>query len=162
MNDHIVVSDLRVHRPRDKEQLIQQLQVSHDGIFSSMAETLVFAACLAWSRGGEVEEIKQSGETIRYDVFRKMDGVEAVIDAIAVLSRPGDALILSEDRTPERIEIFEGYANSGLNILQGEIRSNHLSVADTLIDLVRDAGRTGRDNASGVPDDIRKLLASPE
>ncbi|GAA2245363.1 hypothetical protein GCM10010430_29030 [Kitasatospora cystarginea] len=161
MSGQVIVSDLRVNRPRDKEHLLQQLLASGDGVFSSMAEALLFAGSLGWSRG-KSEAIKQSGEPIRYDVFRNMARAEAIIDAIAVLSCPGDALILSEDRTPERVEIFENYANGGLIILQGEIRSSHLTVSDTLIGLVRDAGLSDRGTSSGVPDDIRKLLASPE
>lgn len=151
--------ELRVRRPKDKEELVQQLLVENDGIFTSMAEVLLFAAALGWSRGdaGRVP-LGKYGEPIRFDVFKKMPTADAFIEALAVMVTPGDAEILSEGRALDRIRIFEEYANGGLAVLQGELNTSRSPVTETLIDLVRDACVADRDRTSKVPSDIRKMI----
>ncbi|GGL03200.1 DNA phosphorothioation-associated protein 4 [Streptomyces flaveus] len=151
--------ELRVRRPKDKELLIQQLLVENDGIFSSMAEVLLFAAALGWSRGNDGKvPLDKYGEPIRFDVFKKMPTADAFIEALAVMVSPGDTEILSDSRALDRIRIFEEYANGGLAILQGELNTSRSPVAEILIDLVRDACVADRDRTSKVPSDIRKMI----
>ncbi|WP_166027216.1 DNA phosphorothioation-associated protein 4 [Streptomyces chilikensis] len=152
--------ELRVRRPKDKETLIQQLLAEHDGIFASMAEVLLFAAALGWSRGDDGRvPLKAHGEPIRFDVFKKMATAEAFIESLAVMVSPGDTEILSDSRALDRVRIFEEYANGGLAILQGELNTSRSPVAETLIDLVRDACVADRDRTSKVPSDIRKMIS---
>lgn len=151
--------ELRVRRPKDKEPLIQQLLAENDGIFTSMAEVLLFAAALGWSRGDEGRvPFDKPGEPIRFEVFKKMPTADAFIEALAVMVTPGDAEILGESRALDRIRIFEEYANGGLVALQGELNTSRSSVAETLIGLVRDACVADRDRTSKVPSDIRKMI----
>ncbi|MFE6481502.1 DNA phosphorothioation-associated protein 4 [Streptomyces sp. NPDC057757] len=161
MSSEIIAGDLRVRRPKEREVLVQQLLAENDGIFISMAEALLFAAALGWSRN-RWESFEKTETPIRFDVFKKMPTGEAFIDALAVMKSPGDPEILSDARTPERIRIFEEYANGGLAALQGEINASRSPVADTLVDLVREACMEDRDKSSKVPADIRKILSRPD
>ncbi|MFD0315600.1 DNA phosphorothioation-associated protein 4 [Streptomyces flavalbus] len=163
MTTEVLPGELRVRRPKDKEELILQLLVppEGEGLFGTRAEVLVFAAALGWSRNSRVE-LKEFAEPIRFEVFRKMPTVEAFIEGLAVMAEPGNPEILSDARASDRLRIFEEYANGGLAVIRGELNTTRATAADALIDLVRDASEANRDKASKVPADIRKILSRPD
>ena len=148
--------EARVRRPRDKEQLIQQLMADGDGPFTTMRDVLLFAAAFGWSRQRH-ETLEEAGEPIRYEVFRRSATAEAFIDALGVLSHREDPTILADERLLERIAVFEEYANGGLAELQREINASRATVTEVLAGLVRQAGRLGS-KAGELPPELEKFL----
>jgi dnd system-associated protein 4 len=148
--------EARVRRPKDKEELIQQMLADGDGPFTTMRDVLLFAAAFGWHRQRH-EPLGDTGEPIRYEVFRRSATAEAFIDSLGVISRPNDPSILADDRLAERIIIFEEYANGGLAELQGEINASRSTVTEVLAGLVRQAGRPGP-AAGELPPELEKFL----
>jgi dnd system-associated protein 4 len=149
--------EARIHRPKDKEELIQQMLAEEDGPFTTMRDVLLFAAAFGWSRRRS-EKLGETGEPIRYEIFRRSATAEAFIDALGVISRPEDPLILADERLQDRISIFEEYANGGLAELQGEINASRATVTEVLAGLVRQQGSPG--SAEGqLPPELEKFLA---
>lgn len=118
----------RVRRPKDKDALFAQL-VQEDNVFDTYADLITFAATLGFLRGRR-QSFEQSGEQINWDVFSNA-GYEAVVNAIAATSG-GDLEILATDKLPERLGVFEEFANGGLIELQKEMR-----VGTNALDVVR-------------------------
>ncbi|MEV8634585.1 DNA phosphorothioation-associated protein 4 [Streptosporangium sp. NPDC051023] len=153
------LSEQRVRRPKAHEKLIQQLMKDGDGPFPSMATTMLFAASVGFAND-RWEEFTEAGEPIRYEVFRRYATAEAFIDSLGVLRHPGDPSILSEERLGERVTIFEGYANGGLNHIQGEINASKSRVMDILLEMVRQAGRTRKE--SDLPLVLDQFFSPPD
>lgn len=156
-----VSGDPRVRRPRAHEPLIEQLLAGNDGVFESKAEVMLFAAALGWSHERS-EPFERGIDPIRFSVFEKMYQAETFIESLAVLNEPGNPEVLSEESLPDRIKIFEEYANGGLIILQGKINASRSTVRDVLVSLVREAANAGKEKTSKVHPDIRKLLTVPD
>ena len=110
----------RVRRPKDKEELFESL-VQVDGIFDSYAHLMTFAASLGYARSRK-EQFEHSAEPINWEVFLNA-GHESFVNAIAAVTT-GDLEILSYDRLPDRLAVFEQYANGGLIELEKELRSD--------------------------------------
>ncbi|MQS14750.1 DNA phosphorothioation-associated protein 4 [Streptomyces kaniharaensis] len=125
------MADERFRRPADHEKLLQDLS-SKDGPFSAMYEAMMFAAALGKQKRKR-EEFKNTGEPIDLARVERRDFGEALIDMLAVVERPDDATILSDDCIRERIRIFEEYANGGLNYLQGELNASGRRDLTTLV-----------------------------
>lgn len=157
--DTEALGDPRVRRPRDHEPFIEQLQFGQDGVFEDKAEVMLFAAALGWSEERR-EPFERGVDPIRFSVFQKKYMAETFIEGLAVLAVPGKPDILSMEQLPERIRIFEEYANGGLHVLQGKVNATRSTVRDVLVSLVRERADVGK--ASKVPPDIRKLLTVPD
>lgn len=143
-------AEFRVRRPKDKEELVQQLLADKDGPFRTMAEVLLFAAAVGWFHRRR-EPLKEVSEPIRYEIFRKSPTAEAFIDSIGVLAYPADPQVLSNERLGERITVFEEYANGGLAEIQGEKNeSKGLTVTEVLLEMTRRAGRETTPGQSGL------------
>jgi dnd system-associated protein 4 len=149
-------SEERVRRPKDKEQLIQQLLADADGPFPTMREVLLFAAAFGWSRKHK-ESFEEFGEPIRYGVFSRSATAAAFIDALAVAEYPNDPMILADDSLEHRIRVFEAYANGGLGEIQGEINASRATVMDVLVSLVEEAGRS-EETGDGLADFFLRSL----
>ncbi|MBC6456610.1 DNA phosphorothioation-associated protein 4 [Actinomadura sp. HBU206391] len=133
----ILNADIRVRRPLEHEDLIGRLTTKEGGPFTNYWQVLAFAAALGWSRGRR-EQFEKHGESIRYGLFNSSATISALIDSMGVLAHPNDAGILAEDRLPERIKVFEEYANGGLAIIQGELNSGaHVRPMDVILNLCR-------------------------
>jgi len=133
----VLNADVRVRRPLKHQELISRLTVKEDGPFLHYWQVLTFAAALGWSRGRR-ESFDKTEEPIRYGMFNNSATVAALIDAMGVLETPDDPGIMSDDRLPERIRVFEEYANGGLGIIQGELNSGaHVRPMDVILNLCR-------------------------
>jgi dnd system-associated protein 4 len=108
----------RVRRPKDKDALFSQL-VQEDNVFETYADLMTFAATLGFLKDRR-DSFEQSGEPINWEVFSNA-GYESVVNAIAATSS-GDLEILTSERLPERLAVFEEFANGGLAELQKEMR----------------------------------------
>ncbi|MFF0870144.1 DNA phosphorothioation-associated protein 4 [Nonomuraea sp. NPDC003560] len=133
----VLNADIRVRRPLEHEDLIGRLTTKEGGPFPNYWQVLVFAAALGWSRGRR-DSFDKAGEAIRYGLFNNSATVSATIDSMGVLAHEKDAGIMADDRLPERIKVFEEYANGGLAIIQGELNSGaHVRPMDVILSLCR-------------------------
>ncbi|CAL9570864.1 DNA phosphorothioation-associated protein 4 [Streptomyces sp. SID6013] len=125
----------RFRRPGAHEELISAL-ASKDGPFNAMVDVLMFAAVLGRSKGKR-ESFDKAGEPIRLALIEGRQYGDVLIDMIAVAEEPNDPKILADERQPDRVEIFEEYANGGLNYIQGEINASggrdYVSIISTLV-----------------------------
>ena len=118
----------RIKVAKDKAELVQKLldQKGSTGMFSTYADVMAFAASLGMKhdRRSPFTEVSSSEPApISLEVFISR-GYERLIKLIAVVST-GDIKVLStEDESAEatRVQIFEEYANGGLEHLRQELR----------------------------------------
>ncbi|MEH2362026.1 DNA phosphorothioation-associated protein 4 [Nostoc sp.] len=118
----------RIRVAKDKAELVKSLVASKDttGPFQTYVEIMVFAAAL----GVKYKKRVPLGETTKrepspipqenfaslgYDLIIKLLGINETQDINIVSSR-------EEQDEDKRTQIFEEYANGGLEILQNELR----------------------------------------
>ncbi|MET9991430.1 DNA phosphorothioation-associated protein 4 [Streptomyces mutabilis] len=125
----------RFRRPAAHEDLISAL-AGKEGPFNAMVDVLMFAAVLGRNKGKR-EPFDKAGEPIRLALIEGRQYGDVLIDMIAVAEEPNDPKILADERQPDRVEIFEEYANGGLNYIQGEINAtaghDYVSIISTLV-----------------------------
>ncbi|AVH70543.1 DNA phosphorothioation-associated protein 4 [Nostoc sp. 'Lobaria pulmonaria (5183) cyanobiont'] len=120
----------RIRVAKDKAELVKSLVASKDttGPFQTYVEIMVFAAAL----GVKYKKRVPLGETTKrepspipqenfaslgYDLIIKLLGINETQDINIVSSR-------EEQDEDKRTQIFEEYANGGLEILQNELRGS--------------------------------------
>lgn len=115
--------DRRVRVPPDKVEIINKLRYSEDnknGIFKQYSDILSFCATLGYKydRFNPFDEGSSSVDPIRQDVFVRSR--QDILFYLLAYARTGDPECLSNSEQAEktRIEIFEAYANGGLEILR--------------------------------------------
>jgi dnd system-associated protein 4 len=128
----------RLNRPKDKDDLLQQL--TEKGPFQEYRDVLVFAAALGWHEGRR-QPLGIKGEPIRWDVATHRRGTEALVNMIAAAATE-DPEIVAPDRFDERLEIFEEYANGGLEILRSLLASDPRAPVDVVLALVQKVCRS--------------------
>jgi dnd system-associated protein 4 len=118
----------RIRIAQDKADLVKALAASDSktGLFSTYADVVLFAASLGIKRRkrSPLQSIsKREPGPIAQDYFINR-GHDVVIDLIAI-GEVKDKDILSNGKPEveaQRIQIFEEYANGGLEILQEELK----------------------------------------
>jgi len=141
----------RIKVAKDKAELVQKLldRKGSTGMFSTYADVVAFAASLGMKhdRRSPFSIVSQSEPApISLEIFISR-GYERLIGLIAVVST-GDIKILSTgDETVEaaRVQIFEEYANGGLEYLQQELRGA-VDYTDRLV-LILNAERFGKETS---------------
>lgn len=117
----------RIRVAKDKADLVKALTVSEGstGPFPTYADVMVFAATLGMKRKKRVAlgEISREPSPISFEVFvsRNYD----LVFKLLAIAQTKDSKILSTiepSAEEKRIEIFEEYANGGLEILRDELR----------------------------------------
>lgn len=118
----------RVRVAKDKADLVKALTVGNDttGPFQTFADAIAFAAALGAKRKRRVplQEIsKKEPGAIAQDIFISR-GYDTLIKLLAIAESKDIKIISPADIDAEetRIQIFEEYANGGLEILQEELR----------------------------------------
>lgn len=132
----MTVNDARVRRPAQHEVLIQQLR--EEGGFPTMRDVLLFAAGLGVSTDRRIS-FDRSGESIRYETVTAEVFSEAFIFMMAAFVTQEDPEILDGVRLAERIQIFEEYANGGLEYLQEQINVRRQPLEVVVRSIVTDA-----------------------
>jgi len=127
----------RVRRAERFDAILKLLK-DEEKIFSSYKDVLVFAACLAKSRGQVKEEFSKSSEPVPLHVFNGEFDM-TVISAIAI-SEPNDCEVkfLSEENQDRKILIFEEYAAAGLKIIEEEVISRGKNILESFVELLAD------------------------
>lgn len=124
------MSASKIRVAKDKADLVKSLIISKEttGPFQTYADVMVFAAALGARRKKRLplEEIsKRDPLPIGIEIFISR-GYEVAIKLLAI-AETKDINILSpsdENSEEQRIQIFEEYANGGLEILQEELRGS--------------------------------------
>lgn len=118
----------RIRVAKDKADLVKALTVGNDttGPFQTFADAIAFAAALGAKRKRRVplQEIsKKEPGAIAQDIFISR-GYDTLIKLLAIAESKDIKIISPADIDAEetRIQIFEEYANGGLEILQEELR----------------------------------------
>lgn len=149
----------RFRRPKEHEELLVKLTDRKTGTFATMVEAMMFAALLGYRRG-ERKPFDQADEPIRLALMESRDYGEVLLDMLGAVECPDDPKILSADRQPERVLIFEEYANAGLSHLQTLINRQSDRDLDTIIsNLVLEGIRTPLEEEK---DDVGDILASAD
>jgi dnd system-associated protein 4 len=133
----------RVRRSTEKEDLLSSIVEGKP--FESIASALTFAAALGYAQGRRVPLANvDPGTNIRWEIFQN-DG--AVLAGMIAAGANDDIEIVAPDRVEDRIEIFEEYANGGLEILSEEIAARGARTPrEVVLDLVLDAETTSPSN----------------
>lgn len=122
------MSDQRIRTAKDKAELVKSLTAAPDNNspFQTYADVVLFAAVLGAKQRRRVplgEISKKEPGPISLEVFISR-GYDPVIKLIAIAATE-NINVLSPDRSAferQRVEIFEEYANGGLEILDRELR----------------------------------------
>lgn len=103
----------RIRPPKDLEEVLDKLK--DDKVFETKQKGMMFAAAVGFClHRDKVDstELDTVGEAIKMDYFERPDDV-GFIDALAVTTK-NDLGVVSDERQPERVELFERYALLGL------------------------------------------------
>jgi dnd system-associated protein 4 len=132
----------RVRRPKDKEDLVQRLTDGKDAVFPTYRELLIFAASLGFFHE-QKKGFTSSAEPIPWSYFANTPG-EQLVDMLtaATVSDPS-ALGSTAEHFNLRLELFEQYANGGLEILHKELQLSN-APPDEVIRNMRHRSRTSR------------------
>lgn len=115
----------RIQISEDKAELVKALRDSEGttGLFQTYAEVMAFAAMLGMSRGRRValgKFSRKDPDPVPQDQFRVAG---ALIGLVASLSLDDLKILLpTEECDVARVQIFQEYANGGLEILQSELQ----------------------------------------
>ncbi|MBD2519012.1 DNA phosphorothioation-associated protein 4 [Nostoc sp. FACHB-973] len=120
----------RIRVAKDKAELVKSLVASKDttGPFQTYVEVMVFAAALGVKYKKRVplgETTKREPSPIPQENFASL-GYDLIIKLLGI-NETQDINILSsreEQDEDKRTQIFEEYANGGLEILQNELRGS--------------------------------------
>lgn len=120
----------RIKVAKDKAELVKSLVASKDttGPFQTYVEVMVFAAALGIKYKKRVplgETTKREPSPIPQEIFASL-GHELIIKLLA-LNETKDIEIISskeDEYEDKRTQIFEEYANGGLEILATELRGS--------------------------------------
>jgi dnd system-associated protein 4 len=126
----------RIRRPSDDETFIKELTSEENAPFATIRDLLVFAAALAFNRGLPRRKFEKSAEPIPLQIFENAS-LDKFIDMLALVSSD-DHNVLTDERLPERIAMFEEFAASGIEALRREMDVGNRSSLDVLRDLTLD------------------------
>ena len=110
----------RVRRPKAFEETLERLGRPERGgnkstVFESLKSALVFSASLALKVGLNRKSFSESSERIPFAYFSNEFDKSFILSL--ALNETEDVTILHPDRLKECLEIFEEYANAGLEYI---------------------------------------------
>src|SRR5450759_534420 len=123
-------TDARVRRPQQHEALLIELR--DEAKFSTFRDTLLFAAAVGVHFKRRVPFSSAAGDPIRYETLTVPSFSEALISMIAAKEVDDDPEIMDSSRIEERVNIFEEYANGGLEYIQEKVNVRH-QTADLIV-----------------------------
>jgi dnd system-associated protein 4 len=116
----------RIRIAKDKADLVKALTIGGENSapFQTYADAIAFAAALGAKRKKRVslgEIAKKEPGPIGMEIFVSR-GYELTIKLLAIAETKETKILSPTDAEARRIQIFEEYANGGLEILQEEFR----------------------------------------
>jgi len=120
------MAENRIKIAKDKASLVKELKGSDTttGLFQTYVDVIVFAAALGAKRKKRIPlvEFARDLDPIRRDYFNN-NRCELLINLLALITSQNQSILSDDEQSDDRrIEIFEEYANGGLEILQQELR----------------------------------------
>lgn len=120
------MGDARIKVASDKAELVQSLRAADDNTspFQSYADVLVFAAALGMHSQTRrpIQEYSRKIDPIRQDIFYGK-GYDQVINLLSVADTNDPRVVANSDEAEvKRIQLFEEYANAGLEILSQKLQ----------------------------------------
>lgn len=149
----------RIKISKDKAELVKALVASKDttGPFQTYVEVMVFAAALGakYKKRVPLERIAKDLSPLRQDYFASSF---ALLINLLAITETKNINILGDDEVADeqRINIFEEYANGGLEILQNELRGT-VDYSERLL-LILSSSRF-KQEPQGEEFDLRKFLS---
>jgi dnd system-associated protein 4 len=129
------IGNKRIHRAKDKEHLIEQLTDPKNGVFKEIWRALLFCATLGYAKQIRVPlGAVDAGKGIDQATFSNhhaWPGISYLFAMVETDSTRG--LAASEDDEDLRIQVFEEYANGGLEILRDEAGGKDLNLESVLL-----------------------------
>lgn len=132
------MADIRIKVAKDKAKLVKALRSGEGstGLFQTYVDVMVFAATLGAKRGKYIpvsEASKKDPDPIPQEHFISK-GHDQTINLLAVTHTKAPKILSSDEELERRrIEIFESYANGGLEILQEALRGSGDSTKQLLL-----------------------------
>ncbi|MPY33417.1 hypothetical protein FNH09_19770 [Streptomyces adustus] len=145
--------DVRARRPQQHEALMIELQ--EEAGFAYYRDILLFAAALGFRHNRHAPVTATHGDPIRYETLTSPAFSEALINMIAANVITDDPEIMDAARIEQRINIFETYANGGLEFIQEQVNIRSQPAARVVIDLVAEAFS---ESSGAKPASIEELL----
>ncbi|MBD2387763.1 DNA phosphorothioation-associated protein 4 [Cylindrospermum sp. FACHB-282] len=140
----------RIKIAKDKAELVKSLVASKEttGPFQTYVEVMVFAAALGVKYKKRVptgETTKKEPSPIPQENFASL-GYDKIINLLGITETHDIEILASreEEYEDKRTQIFEEYANGGLEILQNELRGVLDYTAQILVILI--AARDSKEN----------------
>ncbi|MYA48225.1 MAG: DNA phosphorothioation-associated protein 4 [Candidatus Dadabacteria bacterium] len=107
----------RIHEDLVQKLAVQKLNGAQRSLFPTIRELLCFAAILGYSENRRIPLDKDEGvEDISYQQFERGDAEDLVY--LIALAEEKDPEILRDGNEGSCAEIFEEYANGGLQVIQ--------------------------------------------
>lgn len=126
----------RIHRAKDKEEIISDLTSSDFGVFREIWRLLMFAAALGFKneRREALESVDQ-GKGIDQATFGNCPTWPGLLYLFALNETQSEEVMRSTDEAEDmRIKVFEEYANGGLSILREHFHKRDFDLT-TLVEL---------------------------
>ena len=122
----------RIKRPIDKEEVFLTLTKSEtQPNFEYLKDVFMLAVCLGYASKEEPIPFSKTSDAIPWEVFDYQQQCTMKIIALAETEDP-KILVDGEDQGSEMLDIVEGYANRGLEILKRKILASESAGADRL------------------------------
>lgn len=127
----------RVYISEDKAELVRSLRAAENPTapFQTYADVMTFAAVLGLKRGKKIplgKTSRKEPDPIPQDQFLAR-GYDPAINLIAIAdTKEPKSLALDEESSNIRVQIFEEYANGGLEVLQSELQGS-VDYTDTIL-----------------------------
>jgi len=125
----------RVRRPKDKEDLIQSLTDGKAAVFPTYRELLIFSAALGFFHH-EPKPFSGSSEPIQWSTFLGTPGEQLVDMLTAATVADPSALGTGAEHFNRRLELFEEYANGGLEILKKELSVSNAPADEVIRNMI--------------------------
>ncbi|MGI6554468.1 MAG: DNA phosphorothioation-associated protein 4 [Bacillota bacterium] len=108
----------RVFRARDKENIYKDLVEKENSPFHTYKDVFLAAACIGFNNSIR-EPLSQKGSEILWSYFSKDESSVAMVYSLALAATNDLNILLDcEEMSKLRFQIFEEYANGGINILK--------------------------------------------
>jgi dnd system-associated protein 4 len=139
-----------INRSRVHEEMVQRLAVeklpgSDRTLFPTIRELLCFVALLGYSESRRISLDKEKGvEDVSYQQFERGDAEDLIY--LIALADSKDPEILKDGEESRCAEIFEEYANGGLQILGEALRRGGGEYPDRdILELLKEHGYLSAD-----------------
>jgi len=134
----------RIHRARDKEEIIEALMSEQVGVFKEIWRLLLFAAQVGF-QGGRREPLSSvdSGKGIDQSTFGNCPSWPGICYLMALVeANSSEILSGTADIEDLRLAVFQEYANGGLSILRDYFQDRVIDL-DGILSFINERSQKG-------------------